>query len=76
MQFSLVGGFLILLLYFFFLSIYLFVISYQKKEWNKASFRELKERKKNILTNIASIDAIEQEGNLSPELSRSWRSYC
>ena len=30
-SFSLVGGFLILLLYFLFLSIYLFVVSYQKK---------------------------------------------
>ena len=29
------------------------------KEWNKVSFGELKDRKKNILANIASIDAIE-----------------
>lgn len=39
------------------------------KEWNKKSLGELKERKKSILTNIASIDAIEHEGNLSPKLS-------
>ena len=32
------------------------------------SFEELKERKKRILTNIASIDAIEQEGNPSLEI--------
>ena len=39
------------------------------KEWNEASFGDLKEKKKNILTNIDSIDAREQEGNLIPELS-------
>ena len=32
-------------------------------------FEELKERKKNILNKIVSIDAIKREGNLSPELS-------
>ena len=35
------------------------------KEWNKASFGDLKEKKKNILTGIVSIDASEQEGNLT-----------
>ena len=39
------------------------------KEWNKDSFRVLKERKKSILSEIANIDAAEQEGVLSPELS-------
>ena len=39
------------------------------KEWNKKSFMVLKERKKSILTDIASINAIEQGGNMSPELS-------
>ena len=38
-------------------------------EWNKVTFGELKERKKNILTNIANIDALKQEGNLSSKLS-------
>lgn len=33
------------------------------------SFGELKERKKNIFTNIARIDAIEKEENPSTELS-------
>ena len=32
-------------------------------------FEELKERKKNILNKIVSIDAIKREGNLSTELS-------
>ena len=39
------------------------------KEWNKDSFRVLKERKKSILSEIANIDAAEQEEVLSPELS-------
>ena len=39
------------------------------KEWNKVSFGELNERKKSILNEIANIDAIEQEGILSSELS-------
>ena len=39
------------------------------KEWNKESFGVLKERKKNILCDIANIDAVEQEGVLSSELS-------
>ena len=39
------------------------------KDWNKNSFGTLKERKKNILDEIANIDAIEQEGVLSSELS-------
>ena len=29
------------------------------KEWNKVSFRDLREKKKNILTNIVSIDVSE-----------------
>ena len=39
------------------------------KEWNKESFGVLKERKKSILSDIANIDAVEQEGVLSSELS-------
>ena len=39
------------------------------KDWNKNSFGMLKERKKNILDEIANIDAIEQEGVLSFDLS-------
>ena len=39
------------------------------KGWNKDSFGKLKERKKSILNEIANIDAIEQEGILSSELS-------
>lgn len=38
------------------------------KEWNKEYFGELNERKKSIRNDIASIDAIKQEGNLSPKL--------
>ena len=38
------------------------------KEWNKASFGELSERKKNILSDLANFDTLEQEGGLSPEL--------
>ena len=39
------------------------------KDWNKNSFGDLKERKKSILNEIAKIDAVEQEGVLSFELS-------
>ncbi|KAL6347508.1 hypothetical protein AAG906_026030 [Vitis piasezkii] len=39
------------------------------KEWNKNSFGVLKERKKSILSEIANIDAVEQEGVLSFEFS-------
>ena len=39
------------------------------KDWNKNSFGMLKERKKSILDEIANIDAIEQEGVLSFDLS-------
>ena len=39
------------------------------KKWNKESFGELKERKKRILNDIVNIDVVEQEGNLSPELT-------
>ena len=38
------------------------------KEWNKASFGELNERKKSILFDLANFDTMEQEGGLSPEL--------
>ena len=38
------------------------------EEWNKVSFRDLKETKKNILKDLAIIDAHEQEENLSLEL--------
>ncbi|RVW43484.1 hypothetical protein CK203_095330 [Vitis vinifera] len=38
------------------------------KEWNKASFGELNERKKSILIDLANFDTLEQEGGLSPEL--------
>ena len=38
------------------------------KEWNKASFGELNERKKSILNEIANFDAIEQGGGLTSEL--------
>ncbi|KAJ9691416.1 hypothetical protein PVL29_013559 [Vitis rotundifolia] len=38
------------------------------KEWNKASFGELNERKKSILNYIANLNAIEQGGGLSSEL--------
>ena len=39
------------------------------KDWNKNTFGMLKERKKSILDEIANIDAIEQEGVLSFDLS-------
>ncbi|RVW26858.1 hypothetical protein CK203_103936 [Vitis vinifera] len=39
------------------------------KDWNKNTFGMLKERKKSILDEIANIDAIEQEGVLSSDLS-------
>ena len=39
------------------------------KDWNEVSFGDLKKKKKNILTNIVSFDAMEQEGNLTIELS-------
>ena len=39
------------------------------KDWNKNTFRMLKERKKTILDEIANIDAIEQEGALSSDLA-------
>lgn len=35
------------------------------KKWNTVFFGDLKGKKKNILTNIVSIDAGEQEGNLT-----------
>ncbi|RVW33010.1 hypothetical protein CK203_107561 [Vitis vinifera] len=38
------------------------------KEWNKVSFGELNERKKNILNDLANFDAIEQVGGLTSEL--------
>ncbi|KAJ9691309.1 hypothetical protein PVL29_013479 [Vitis rotundifolia] len=38
------------------------------KEWNKASFEELNERKKSILNDLVIFDAIEQEGGLTPDL--------
>ena len=38
------------------------------KEWNKASFGELNERKKSIMFDLANFDTLEQEGGLSPEL--------
>ena len=38
------------------------------KDWNKNTFRMLKERKKTILDEIAKIDANEQEGALSFDL--------
>ena len=37
------------------------------KEWNKASFGELSKRKKDILSNLANFDSLEQEGGLSHE---------
>lgn len=41
------------------------------KEWNKGSFRDLKEKKKNILMNIGMVskDAKEQKRNLTPEIA-------
>ena len=38
------------------------------KEWNKVSFGVLDERKKNILNEIANLDAIEQGGGLTSKL--------
>ena len=38
------------------------------KEWNKASFGGLSKRKKNILSDLANFDTLEQERGLSPEL--------
>ena len=38
------------------------------KEWNKVSFGELNERKKNILNDLANFDAIEQVRGLISEL--------
>ena len=38
------------------------------KEWNKVSFGELNERKKNILNGLANLDAIEQVGGLTSNL--------
>ncbi|RVW28352.1 hypothetical protein CK203_099757 [Vitis vinifera] len=38
------------------------------KEWNKASFGELNERKKCILFELANFDSIEQEGGLTSKL--------
>ena len=38
------------------------------KEWNKASFGELNERKKSILCDLANVDTMEQERGLSPKL--------
>ena len=38
------------------------------KEWNKASFGELNERKKSILFELANFDTIEQERGLTSEL--------
>ena len=38
------------------------------KEWNKASFGELNERKKSILIELANFDTMEQEGGLTSEL--------
>lgn len=39
------------------------------KEWNRESFRVLKEKKNDILSNIERIDLIEQEGDLTLDLS-------
>ena len=39
------------------------------KEWNRESFGVLKEKKNDILSNIERIDLIEQEGDLSLDLS-------
>ena len=39
------------------------------KDWNKNTFGMLKERKKCILDEISNIDAFEQEGVLSSDLS-------
>ena len=38
------------------------------KEWNKVCFRELNERKKSILNEMANFDGIEQVGGLTSEL--------
>ena len=38
------------------------------KEWNKASFGELNERKKSILSDLANFYTLDREGGLSPEL--------
>ena len=38
------------------------------KEWNKVSFRELNERKKSILNDLANFDAIEQVRGLTSDL--------
>ena len=38
------------------------------KEWNKTSFRELNEREKSIMFELANFDTIEQEGGLTSEL--------
>ena len=40
----------------------------KRKNWNKVSFGDLKE-KKNILSDIFRVNINEQEGNLIPELS-------
>lgn len=41
------------------------------KEWNKGSFEDLKEKKKNILMNIGMVskDAKEQKRNLTPKIA-------
>ena len=39
------------------------------KDWNKELFKDLKEKKNNIHSNIVWIDSLEQEGNLTFDLS-------
>ena len=39
------------------------------KDWNKELFKDLKEKKNNIHSNIVWIDSLEQEGNLTSDLS-------
>lgn len=46
----------------------LLFVNSKLKEWNKVSFRDLREKKKNNLSSIVNIDTIEQEGNLTPKL--------
>ena len=41
----------------------------KSKKWNRVSFGDLKEEKKNIFTDIVGLDAKEQEGILKPELA-------
>ena len=40
----------------------LYFVKAKLKEWNKASFGELSKRKKNILSDLANFDTLEQEG--------------